>query len=300
VRRRLDYENVSLLLVDQEGAGLVLAAHSGDAPGVRPDHRQALGSGVLGEVVRTGRPRNVPNVAVEPRYLSDVAEPRGSELAVPLVVDGQVIGAINVESDRTAAFTSGDEAVLTAVAGQLAPTILVAQLHDATKRAADTDGLTGLANHRAFYEALRAAADAEDPLSVVVMDVEGLKRVNNTAGHLAGDALLRRVADAVVRSVRVEDLVARYGGDEFVVIMRGVDGEEATQVAARIRRRLQRDRTKSAVRGTVRYGVATLPEDGTRAIDLVAVADRRLYAMRDRSRKGRRRSAAEDAWGSLR
>jgi diguanylate cyclase (GGDEF)-like protein/PAS domain S-box-containing protein/putative nucleotidyltransferase with HDIG domain len=282
VQRRLGYQDVMLLLVDRNRGEIALAAHSCAEPSIRPDHRQALDVGVLGEVIRTSRPRNVPDVSREPRYHSERSEPRGSELAVPLIAEGEPIGVINVESDRVAAFTAGDEAVLTAVAGQLAAAIQVAQLHDEAKRAAATDGLTGLANHRAFYDALTRATATERLVSVVLLDVEGLKQVNDAAGHLAGDALLRRVARVIRDNVRAADVVARYGGDEFGVVMSGVDSEEASCVAARVRQQLLAAEADGAPCATVRYGVATLPEDGARATDLVAVADRRLYHMRGR------------------
>ncbi len=281
VRRRLGYQDVMLMLIDRDRDELALAAYSGIGAMIRSDYRQPLDIGVLGEVVRTGRPRNVPDVQREPRYHSERSLEQGSELAVPLIVEDHRIGVINVESDRIAAFTAADEAVLTAVAGQVAVVVHVAQLHDAAKRAATTDGLTGLANHRAFYDALTADTAAGRPLSVVLMDVEGLKEINDAAGHLAGDTLLRRVGEVVSRAVRAEDVVARYGGDEFAVIMRGAGGDDASRVAAEIRRELLEDGSEEGRSATVRYGVATLPDDGTQPTTLVAVADQRLYAMRD-------------------
>src|SRR4030095_2592702 len=94
--------------------------------------------------------------------------------------------------------------------------IHVAQPYDRAKRAAATDRLTGLANHRAFYEALGEAAASGEGFSLVLFDVEGLKLVNDTAGHLAGDALLREIAAALREGVRA--------GDEFGLIMRGSTG----------------------------------------------------------------------------
>jgi diguanylate cyclase (GGDEF)-like protein len=281
VQRRLGYQDVMLLLVDREREDLMLAAHSGTSAGVQPDYRQPLDVGVLGAVVRTGRARNVPDVNRDPEFYGHWVQAEGSELAVPLIVEGQTIGVINVESDRVAAFTAADETVLTAVAGQVAAAVHVAQLHDAAKRAAATDGLTGLANHRAFYDALNDATASEDQFSVVLMDVEGLKRVNDSAGHLAGDAPLRQVATVIRGHVCAGDLVARYGGDEFGVIMQGVGGEEAARVAAHIRHHLATIATTDPAVATVRYGVAAFPADGVRPNDLVAATDRRLYQMRD-------------------
>jgi diguanylate cyclase (GGDEF)-like protein/putative nucleotidyltransferase with HDIG domain len=283
VRRRLDYESVYLLLADAARSELRLAAMSPVASESVLDYRQSLEVGICGQVYRTGRVMNVVDVTKEPAYHHpDEAPPCSSELVVPLIVDNAVIGVLSAESSRVAAFTAADVTVLTAVADQVAVAINVAQLHDAAKRGAATDGLTGLANHRSFYGALDEAVESGERFAVVLFDVEGLKRVNDTAGHLAGDALLREIAEALREGVRTGDIVARYGGDEFGLIMRGVDRREATRVAARIRRGFlgrpgRLDRTQT----TVRFGVAESPVDGQRPVDLVAVADGRMYRMRN-------------------
>jgi diguanylate cyclase (GGDEF)-like protein len=282
VRRRLDYDSIYLMLVDESRNELRLAAMNPVDPQIDPDYRQPLDVGVCGRVYQSGRAWNVVDVTKEPGYHPPDSRPvGGSELAVPFVVDNEVIGVLSAESPRVAAFTAADVTVLTAVANQVAVAIHVAQLHDLAKRAAATDGLTGLANHRAFYESLGEAAASGEPFSLVLFDVEGLKLVNDTAGHLAGDALLREIAAALREGVRAGDVVARYGGDEFGLIMRGIDRREATRVATRIRRSfLGRPGSRSRVRTTVRFGVATAPVDGRRPVDLVAVADARMYEMR--------------------
>ena len=281
VRRRLDYEDLVLLLVDPERGDLAVAAHSGGGNNNPDNYRQPIGVGVCGAVMRTGRSRLVPDVRFDPDFFSIWPDPQGSELVVPLIADGRTIGVLSAESSNVAAFSASDAAVLGAVAGQMASAIHVAQLHDRAKRAAATDGLTGLLNHRAFYEALEVATAEGNLLSVVVLDVEGLKLVNDSRGHLAGDALLRRVAGTIRDAVRDEDLVARYGGDEFAIVMHGVGALDANRGAARIRRDLLDATGEMGLpRATVRYGVAVLPDDGQRPYELVAVADDRLYAMR--------------------
>ncbi len=290
IRRRLGYESIYLLLVDREREDFALAAHSGNLHGVVDDnYRQPLDVGICGDVYRTGRIRNIPNVHAEPlHYDPDPSVPVESEIVVPLIVNDEVIGVISAESSQRAAFTASDEMVLTAVADQLAMAIHVAQLHDQAKRAAATDGLTGLANHRAFYEALEAAVATGQPFALVLFDVEGLKEINDTAGHLAGDALLRRVGQTIREMVRATDIVARYGGDEFAVILQEATAEQAAAIAIRVRQRLlECEMPVPGVRATVRYGVAAAPADGTRPMSLVAVADSRMYDMHARVRRSR-------------
>jgi diguanylate cyclase (GGDEF)-like protein len=207
-------------------------------------------------------------------------ERSGSEFAVPLIVDDRTIGVLSVASGTPSAFTWSDHRALSAIADQLAMAVHVAQLHAAAKHAAATDGLTGVSNHRAFYEALERVAAIGDAFAVILFDVEGLKETNDSRGHLAGDTLLRRVAQTIKSQVRETDLVARYGGDEFAVIMYGLDAEPS-RVAAAIRSTLLQDDPEPEMRGTtVRYGIAVSPLDGTVPSDLVAIADARLYEMR--------------------
>jgi diguanylate cyclase (GGDEF)-like protein len=292
IQRRLGYESIYLLLVDREREDFALAAHSGNLHGVVDDnYRQPLDVGICGDVYRTGRIRNIPNVHAEPLHFDpDPSVPVESEIVVPLIVNDEVIGVISAESSQRAAFTALDETVLTAVADQLAIAIHVAQLHDQAKRAAATDGLTGVANHRAFYEALEAAAATGQPFALVLFDVEGLKEINDTAGHLAGDALLRRVGQTIREMVRATDIVARYGGDEFAVILQEATAEQAAAIGDRVRQRLlECEMPVPGVRATVRFGVAAAPSDGTRPMSLVAVADSRMYDMHAQARRSRPR-----------
>jgi diguanylate cyclase (GGDEF)-like protein len=180
---------------------------------------------------------------------------------------------------------------MSAVGSQLAACVEVAQLHHTLKREATHDPLTRLNNRRLFLDRIakeiaRAEA-AQEAFSIVFLDVDDLKVVNDTYGHLAGDALLREVANALTDAVRGEDVVARYGGDEFIVLLPGTPRAAATVVAQRItegiaRHRFLAGRQLLQIPG-VSLGIATFPEDGGTADDLLAVADVTLYKQKRRS-----------------
>ena len=208
---------------------------------------------------------------------------------VPLASEGQPFGVVSVQSKRVAAFTQSDEQLWSAIAGQLSQAIEVARLHDSLKRMATIDGLTGVANHRHFYERLEAElarAERDDqPLGLLLIDVDSLKSINDAHGHLAGDTLLRGVAAALTRTTRLSDIVARYGGDEFAVILPGAGEEEAARCLGRVLEALEAEPIEYAGRAltaSVSVGTAVYPRDGTRAKALILAADQRLYAGRRR------------------
>jgi len=153
---------------------------------------------------------------------------------------------------------------------------------------AATDELTGLANRRAFDTTLSKeisrAARAGDGLSLVLMDIDHFKSLNDTYGHQTGDAVLRRVARALVASCRDFDTAARYGGEEFAVIMPGTSAAEAAVIAERIRSTIETDASTPMV--TVSLGTATFPLAAIEADELTAAADDALY---ESKRNGRNR-----------
>jgi len=163
-------------------------------------------------------------------------------------------------------------------------------LHE-QERLAVTDGLTELYNRRFFNEVLRLEGEramrARGPLSVLVVDLDNFKRINDTHGHEAGDAVLRQVARRLTVAMRPSDVLARYGGEEFVVLLPGADAEVAQEVAERVRRGIAEQPFALPRRGqgdtqvlrvTASVGGAAHPAHAARPEDLVGVADRALYA----------------------
>jgi diguanylate cyclase (GGDEF)-like protein len=151
------------------------------------------------------------------------------------------------------------------------------------------DPLTGADNYRQLMAALELeihrAERTERPFTVLFLDVDGLKRINDRHGHLVGSRALARVADALRRSCRIVDTAARYGGDEFALVLPETDESAAQQVARRVLARMAEDGEKPRLSAS--FGVAVFPRDGATAEALLSAADRLLYTMKARPRGGR-------------
>jgi diguanylate cyclase (GGDEF)-like protein/PAS domain S-box-containing protein len=155
---------------------------------------------------------------------------------------------------------------------------------DHLRHLAATDALTGLANYRKLSETLeseiRRSERTERAFAVLVFDLDGMKRINDSDGHLAGNRALCRLADILRFSCRSIDTAARYGGDEFAIILPESNGKEADAVGRRICERLSSDREEPPL--SVSVGIAVYPEDGTTIETLFHAADRGLYNMKQR------------------
>jgi diguanylate cyclase (GGDEF)-like protein len=210
-------------------------------------------------------------------------------VVVPLVADAQALGVLALEwpADRISGRTLAMVGQYAAHAGLA---LRNAQLVAEVERLATTDSLTGLANRRVLEETLlRETGRAERsgaPLSVLVVDADHFKAVNDTYGHQTGDDVLRHVAAVLRRESRAGDLAARYGGEEFVVVLPECSLEEALAAAERLRRAMPEG---APVAFTVSIGVATAPQHAADAEGLVARADAALYRAK---RGGRNRVVA--------
>ncbi len=240
---------------------------------------------VTGGVVIWGKPVRIFDVTKEPDY--DI-NPDGikSFLAVPMLSRGKVIGVMEACSTRAGAFLEQDERIFSILAGSSALAIENALLHQMTEELTIVDELTGLYNYRYFTRKLRTelkrAQRYEHPLSVIMVDIDWFKRCNDTYGHLFGNMVLQELALRIKESVRDVDLVCRYGGEEFVVILPLTKKADAQMIGERIRQRVERDefgnnRESSKVKITVSLGVASYPENGLTAKELIGKMDQALY-----------------------
>ncbi len=286
----IDFATCVLFLRQPEDDQILAVAASGPHSEAIQGQRLPLGGGVSGAVALTGASSSLDSSASDDLSLLLGANARECSLtevlAAPLIGDTGAIGTITLYRTKERPFTDDDARLVSTVARQATIAVTNAGKYEETKQSALTDQLTGLANARYFFmrleEELVQGDRQQTPVSLIAIDVDKLKAVNDNYGHQQGDRVLRILAEIFRRYVRESDTVVRYAGDEFFIILPDTGNKRALDTAERI---------KSAVRDTsvdmlsdrvvslsASFGVATFPGDATDAQGLIAVADRLMYA----------------------
>ncbi len=215
-------------------------------------------------------------------------------VVVPLIYRERFMGVLLVRSDDSKRVWQENEVLLMrTVADQVTVAVNHAHLFAQMQQQALTDGLTGCFNRRSFEmqleRDLQLATRMRQPVSLIMLDIDHFKRVNDTFGHDAGDVALRVLADSMREELRGVDTAARYGGEEFAVILPQAGIEGATAVAERLRARVEKTAVPGVGHITASFGVATFPLHATSRDQLVVTADRALYSA---IHSGRNRVAA--------
>jgi diguanylate cyclase (GGDEF)-like protein/putative nucleotidyltransferase with HDIG domain len=277
------YDAISIYVL-REGV-LIPEYVSGDNYRLFSSLQIPLGDGLSGWVAQNKKPIINGNPSVEPGYLNDPDKfsTLRSALAVPLEGVNGVVGVLALYRAERDAFTSDHLRLLLAVSGKMALAIDNALKYQQAESSATTDYLTGLPNARSLFlqldrELARCKRD-KAPLTVMVCDMNGFKKINDRFGHLEGNRVLRLFAQALKDSCREYDYVARMGGDEFVIIAPGLQADAAAKKIDLIRplaRQAGFDVCGEEIL-SLSVGTAVSPDDGNDAEQLLTAADRRMY-----------------------
>jgi len=281
----------SALALDEPGKGFTWRALRRASIDLRDSVGEPLG-GIGRAAVAAREVIVVPEYRLHPQSTAALHNVIASAMSAPLIVRGQLIGVLNVYSRLPRAFAGPTQRLLRLYAAQAAVVIANARLLEESQRLASHDSLTGVLNRWSLVERLElAVAEARrhgDAFCVLMCDLDGLKQVNDSAGHLVGDEVLRRVAQGIRDAARAEDSVARFGGDEFVLLLPRTSLLQGMALGARLAAKLREvtyvwgGRDQPLPR--VSIGIASFPDDGLTADTLIAAADARMYEDKSRAR----------------
>ena len=212
---------------------------------------------------------------------------------IPLTAHKTVIGVLQVAGPPTPSFRRDAPVILSLISNELTMILDNARLYEGAKRMAITDGLTRIYNHRFFQELFekefKRATRYGSVFSLIMLDIDFFKRINDTYGHLFGDEILKEMAALVKGCLRTMDILARYGGEEFAILLPETHLEDAIQTAERIRMAVENHDFPASkgepVKVTVSQGVTSFPStDIEKRSDIVAKADAALYEAKEAGR----------------
>ena len=253
-----------------------------------------LGRGMVGWAALHREALRIDDVATDERAVAvpGTAKHSKSALAFPLVVEDRLVGVARMVKMGVASYTDDHFRFARTLASQAALAIAAAEAHEEIRRLSVTDELTGAYNSRhamrRLHEEIESARRRGEHVSLLVIDGDSMKQVNDRHGHAEGNRLLVELARAMRGSLRAPDVLGRFGGDEFVVVLPRTSAADALVTAERLRRSVAahdfRTSTGDAVGATVSVGIATYPENGNDADEIFREADRRLYAAKQGGR----------------
>jgi diguanylate cyclase (GGDEF)-like protein len=287
IQHAFPVSHVSVLLKEEED--LVLRAHYGDLTlCVQESGRLPAGAGLWGKALGTGKTVIENDVRTTADYVGFYLE-TAARMCIPLVSFGQTLGVLVLDSARKGAFNPNDTQSLESVADICATAIQNAHYVERVKQLAYLDGLTGIFNRR-FFE-LRISEEIERArrfgvgMAVIMVDIDQFKRLNDEFGHLLGDEVLRQVSSIFHQQLRKTDVVCRYGGEEFGILLSQTNPQHALGVAEKLRRMVETWQFPGVPRPvTISAGAANYPDHGTTRDELVKAADAGLYCAKQAGR----------------
>jgi len=248
--------------------------------------------GLTNSVANHGEQIIVDDMVHHPIYKNAPKDWTGSVIGIPLKFDNSIVGVMNLSRSVTGKFSKAELRLIGLLADQAAVAISNASLHKQVTELANTDSVTGLPNRRALDECLqdemRYANQTKSRLSVVMMDLDGFKGVNDAHGHAVGDELLNSLFNYLSDNMRSTDFLARYGGDELTLVIRDAGVDEAQAITLKILDLMKSyqypfPRTANIQLG-ISAGIAVYPLHARTAGDLLRAADAALYQAKKHNR----------------
>lgn len=286
-------DNWSLLLLDEEKKELHFEVVVGIDKKLVANVRIPLGKGIAGEVAQSGKPIFIDHAEDNPRIFREVDQRTGfttrSIIAIPLKSHGKVLGAIEVVNMKNPdRFLQKKLPLLTILADYAAIAIENSQYAAKIYQLSITDEYTGLYNCRYMYQILpgllQTSRKSGQPLSLAFMDIDNFKSIVDSLGHLAGSKVLKEIGQAIQHCLSKPDMLMKYGGDEYIIIMPGRDKTQAGQLVETILTYLRNssflNEEKTPVKITASFGFATFPDDAKTVKDLLLKADAAMYMVK--------------------
>jgi diguanylate cyclase (GGDEF)-like protein len=279
--------HVSLFL--REDHDLVLRAHHGSlTPRVPEGGRFPANAEPWASILAsnsTSMERDLGKAPISTKFFAESA----SRMCIPLVSFGQTLGVIALDSAKADAFRDGDLQSLESVADICATAIQNAHYVERVKQLAYLDGLTGIFNRRFFelriMEEIERARRYGTGMAVIMADIDQFKRLNDEFGHVLGDEVLRQVSSLFHQQLRKIDVVCRYGGEEFGILLTQTSAQHAMKIAEKLRKMVEGWQFPGVPRTvTISAGTAAFPDHGTTRDELVKAADSALYAAKQAGR----------------
>lgn len=253
--------------------------------------------GIASWVIRNRRSILIRHWSMELEQLPFEANLMGSSMessiSVPLIAKDKIVGVMSAQALELNVFDEHHLRLLTSIASQAALALDNARLHATVNEQAQRDSLTGAYNHGTFIEklnrAMTMAREDHSAIALVMLDIDKFKQYNDTYGHLVGNDVLRSVVSAIQGHIKSTDVVARWGGEEFAIMLPSVSRAQARLVTERIRQTVAQNimqdmQNHSIPSPTVSQGIAMYPEDGLDVEELIGKADAALYRAKDLGR----------------
>jgi diguanylate cyclase (GGDEF)-like protein len=278
IERNFDFDHIGIGVFDYTTKEIEIKAEASKTTKML-GRQIPVGVGIVGRVARSGESVTVQNTG-EPHLLGLLQDAR-SVMCIPLRYGETLLGVLNVESRAEGAFTTQDSLLLNTLGDLLATALHNALVFQKMEQHSITDSLTGIKTRRFFLEALQSewkrASRSGRAFSVALIDLDKFKEVNDSLGHLEGDLVLSRVGRLLEQKCRQSNVVARYGGDEFIVMMPETGVEQAQVLAERLRLWMATDPMLSEREVTGSFGVASFPLHGATVEEIIRVADAGMY-----------------------